>query len=97
LVGCFPGFYSVSEAQIERVGKLVPSQGLRLGRRARRVAEGEKAREPPALGFVRIHGEMLEVAAARVCYVVRTARDRASRPAVIEVERQRRVDRNRRV
>src|SRR5688572_2136762 len=61
------------------------------------MAERKEAGEPSALGFVGVHGEALEVAPARVRDVIGAARDGAARPAVIEVERQRRIDWNRRM
>src|SRR6186997_3424632 len=58
------------------------------------MAERKEAREPPALGFVGVHGEALEVSPARVRNVIGAASDGTARPAVVEIERERRVHGN---
>src|SRR5688572_10289000 len=61
------------------------------------MAEWKEPCEPPALGFIRVHRKTLEVAAARMRDVIRTADDCAPRPLIVEIERQRRIDWNRRM
>ena len=65
--------------------------------RAGRVADGEEAREPPALRFVGVDRERLEAAAAGMRDVVGAAAERAPVPGVDEIEHQRRVNGDRRV
>src|SRR5262245_17525218 len=88
---------SVRPTQIERVRELGARERLRLLIRTGCMAEREEAREPPALGFVGVHREMLEVAAAGMRDVIRAACDRTPGPAVVEIEHERRVDRDRRM
>src|SRR5258706_7381720 len=62
---------------------------------ARRMPERNEPREAPALGFVRVHGEALEAEAARMRDMIGAAGHGAPGPAIVQVERQRRVDRDR--
>ena len=61
------------------------------------MAVGPEPREPPRFGFVRVDGKRVVVAAAGMRDVIRAAADRALRPAIDEIEVQRRLHADRRM
>ncbi len=64
---------------------------------SRRVADRLEAREPPALGLVRVDGEGLEAPAAGMRDVIRAAAKRPLVPRIDEIECERRVNADGRV
>src|SRR5205823_766949 len=83
--------------QIERARIILVH--LRAERRdlAAAMAEREEAGGAAALGFIGVHGETVEAAAARMGHVPRAAADHAVVPGVDEIEHQRRMHADRRM
>src|SRR5262245_9671294 len=58
------------------------------------MTEREESGEATTFGFVSVHGKSVEAAPAGVRDVVRATCDSTTRPAVVQVEREWRVDAN---